>query len=222
MPDLFKLFMSKYFKLILIVACLQIPIANAQVTKTPVKKASVTNGKTMSPGKHYAYETLPGDALKARVYTLDNGLKVYLSVYKDEPRFQSMIGVKAGSKTDPKDATGLAHYLEHMLFKGTNKFGTLDYSKEKPLLDSIFNLYDVYGQTKDSLQRIAIYHRIDSVSNVASHFAIANEYDKMMNTLGVTGTNAFTSVEQTVYVDDVPSNQLQNFISIEAERFRNP
>ncbi len=210
--------MSKYFKFIIAaVFSFSVLTSYSQEKKTPVAKT-----KTISKGKQYTYESIPGDPLKARIYTLQNGLKVYLSVYKDEPRFQSMIGVKAGSKTDPANATGLAHYLEHMLFKGTDKYGTLDYGKEKPLLDTINNLYDIYGQTIDSMQRLTIYHRIDSVSNEASKYAIANEFDKMMNTLGVSGTNAFTSVEQTVYVNDVPANQLDNFIAIEAERFRNP
>ena len=83
------------------------------------------------PVRAYEYNSIPNDPLKARMYTLKNGLKVYLSVYKDGPRFQSMIGVKAGSKTDPADATGLAHYLEHMLFKGTDQYGTKDYAREK-------------------------------------------------------------------------------------------
>ncbi len=210
--------MSRYFKFIVTAAfTFSVLISYSQVKKTPVAKS-----KTISKSSQYTYESIPGDPLKARIYTLQNGLKVYLSVYKDEPRFQSMIGVKAGSKTDPSDATGLAHYLEHMLFKGTDKFGTIDYSKEKPLLDTINNLYDTYGQTIDSMQRLSIYHRIDSVSNEASKYAIASEFDKMMNTLGVSGTNAFTSVEQTVYINDVPANQLNNFIAIEAERFRNP
>jgi predicted Zn-dependent peptidase len=126
------------------------------------------------------YDTIPGDPLKARVYTLDNGLKVYLSVYKDEPRFQSMIAVKAGSKHDPADHTGLAHYLEHMLFKGTDVYGTQDFAKEAPLLDTIFNLYERYGATSDSAQRAKIYHQIDSVSGVAATYAIPNEFDKMM------------------------------------------
>lgn len=172
--------------------------------------------------KTYTYDTIPGDPLRARIYTLDNGLKVYLSVYKDEPRFQSFIGVKAGSKNDPSDHTGLAHYLEHMLFKGTDKYGTNDYAKEAPLLDTIFNLYDRYGATTDSMKRVSIYHQIDSVSGVAANYAIANEFDKMMAGIGVTGVNAYTSVEQTVYQNDVPSNQLENFLNIEAERFRHP
>ncbi|MBK7964464.1 MAG: insulinase family protein [Bacteroidetes bacterium] len=166
------------------------------------------------------YDTIPGDPLKAIIYNLENGLTVYLSVYKDEPRFQSMIGIKSGSKQDPADHTGLAHYLEHLLFKGTDVFGTSDYSKEKPLLDTIVSLYEQYGASKDSLQRKKIYHQIDSVSNEASKYAIPNEFDKMMEGLGVTQVNAYTSNEQTVYINNVPSNQLENFLTIEAERFR--
>ena len=170
----------------------------------------------------YPYDSIPGDPLKARIYTLENGLKVYLSVYKDEPRFQSMIAVKAGSKNDPPDHTGLAHYLEHMLFKGTDVYGTFNYAKEAPLLDTIFNLYERYGSTKDSLARVKIYHMIDSVSGVASQYAVPNEFDKMMAGMGVSGVNAYTSNEQTVYINNVPTNQLENFLTVEAERFRKP
>lgn len=175
-----------------------------------------------TPAGSIAYDSIPGDPLHARIYTLENGLKVYLSVYRDEPRFQSMIGVKAGSKHDPAEYTGLAHYLEHMLFKGTNVYGTLDYTKEAPLLDTIFALYDRYGATDDSLQRATIYRQIDSVSAIASRYAIANEFDKMMASMGVSGVNAYTSNERTVYINNVPSNQLENFLTVESERFRNP
>ncbi len=166
------------------------------------------------------YDTIAGDPLKARIYTLENGLKVYLSVYKDEPRFQSMIGVKSGSKQDPSDHTGLAHYLEHLLFKGTDVYGTNDYAKEKLLLDTIVSLYEQYGALKDSTLRKRMYHKIDSISGEAAKFAIPNEFDKMMEGLGVTQVNAYTSNEQTVYINNVPSNQLENFLTVEAERFR--
>lgn len=166
------------------------------------------------------YDTVAGDPLKARIYSLENGLKVYLSVYKDEPRFQSMIGIRAGSKQDPAEHTGLAHYLEHLLFKGTDVFGTNDYAKEKPLLDTIVSLYEQYGGLKDSTKRKQMYHKIDSISGEAAKFAIPNEFDKMMEGLGVTQVNAYTSNEQTVYINNVPSNQLENFLTVEAERFR--
>lgn len=170
------------------------------------------------------FETAQNDPLNAQIYTLDNGLKVYLSVYKDAPRVQTYIAVRAGSKNDPSDATGLAHYLEHMLFKGTDKYGSLDYEKESVLLDQIEALYEEYRQVpmEDESNRNRIWAQIDSVSGEAAKFAIANEYDKMISGIGAKGTNAYTSAESTVYVNDIPSNQLEKWLAIEAERFRMP
>lgn len=181
----------------------------------------VSQVKTVTEGK-YTYQIVENDPTKTRMYKLDNGLIVYLTVYKNEPRIQTSIPVKTGSKMDPHDATGLAHYLEHMLFKGTDQFGSKDYSKEKPLVDEIIDLYEKYRGTKDEKKRKQIYRQIDSVSGLAAKYAIANEYDKMMSIIGAKGTNAYTSVEQTVYINDIPSNQLEKWIKIEAERFRNP
>ena len=143
-----------------------------------------------------------------------------MSVYKNAPRIQTYIAVRAGSKNDPSTATGLAHYLEHMVFKGSDKFGTKDFAKESVEIQKIENLYEVYRQTKDESKRKAIYHQIDSISGVAAKFAIANEYDKMLAGIGGQGTNAYTSFDQTVYVNDIPSNQLENWLKIEAERYR--
>ena len=171
--------------------------------------------------KQYVYKTVSDDPLKARIYTLDNGLTVYMTVYKDAPRIQTFVAVKAGSKNDPSDATGLAHYFEHLMFKGTKNFGTTDYSKEEPFLNQIENLFEVYRGTKDSLKRLSIYHSIDSVSTLASQYAIPNEYDKLVSYIGATGTNAYTSYDQTVFVNDIPSNQLKNWLEIESDRFKN-
>ncbi len=168
------------------------------------------------------FETVPNDPLNARIYTLQNGMKVYLSVYKNAPRIQTYIAVKAGSKNDPANATGLAHYLEHMVFKGTDVFGTKDFKAESAEIKKIEELYEVYRNTKDEAQRSRIYHQIDSVSGVAAKYAIANEYDKMLAGIGADGTNAFTSFDQTVYVNDIPANQIGNWLKIEAERFRKP
>ncbi|HEY4650577.1 MAG TPA: insulinase family protein [Pontibacter sp.] len=172
-----------------------------------------------STQKEYKYETVPGDPLNARVYTLDNGLKVYLTDYEDAPRIQTYIAVRAGSKNDPADATGLAHYLEHMVFKGTSKLGTQNWEKEKVELAKIEALYEKYRATKDEAARKKIYHQIDSVSGVAATYAVANEYDKIVGAIGAEGTNAYTSVEQTVYTNDIPSNQLDRWLELEAERF---
>ncbi len=172
--------------------------------------------------KIYNYDKAINDPLNARIYKLDNGLTVYMTVYKNAPRIQTYIATRAGSKNDPKDATGLAHYLEHMLFKGTDKYGTKDYEKEKVELDKIEALFEEYRKTTDEAKRKTTYHKIDSISGYASTFAIANEYDKMLSNIGAKGTNAYTWLEQTVYVNDIPSNQLDKWTTIEAERFRNP
>jgi predicted Zn-dependent peptidase len=172
--------------------------------------------------KVYRYESVPGDPLNVRIYTLDNGLKVYLTVYKDAPRIQTAIAVRTGSKNDPSDNTGLSHYLEHIMFKGTDEFGTKDYVKEKPLLDQIEYKFEVYKKTTDTITRKKIYHEIDSLSGIASTYAIANEYDKLLSVIGAKGTNAFTSFEETVYINDIPSNKISQWLQIEQERFKDP
>lgn len=177
----------------------------------------ITDSKNVQP-----YEYVANDPLNTRIYTLSNGMKVYLSVYKNAPRIQTYIAVKAGSKNDPATATGLAHYLEHMVFKGTDVYGTKDAQKEMAEIKKIEDLYEVYRNTKDETRRRSIYHQIDSISGVAAKYAIANEYDKMLATIGADGTNAFTSFDQTVYVNDIPANQVDNWLKIEAERFRKP
>ncbi len=172
-------------------------------------------------GSSIPYESVPNDPMKARIYTLDNGLKVYLTVNKETPRIQTYIAVRVGGKNDPAETTGLAHYFEHLMFKGTTHFGTTNYETEKPMLDEIERLFEVYRTTTDEAQRKAIYHQIDSVSYEASKLAIPNEYDKLMASIGATGTNAYTWFDQTVYVEDIPSNEIDRWAQIQADRFQN-
>ena len=167
------------------------------------------------------YQTVPNDPLNARIYTLDNGLKVYMTVNKDAPRIQTYIAVRAGGKNDPADNTGLSHYLEHMMFKGSEQFGTRDYEAEKPMLEEIDSLFEVYRTIKDEAERRAFYHKIDSISYEASKLAIPNEYDKLMSIIGSEGTNAYTSNDVTCYVEEIPSNQIDAWARIEADRFKN-
>jgi predicted Zn-dependent peptidase len=166
-----------------------------------------------------AYETVENDPTGLRLYTLENGLKVYLSKNMDEPKIQTYIAVRAGSNYDPKESTGLAHYLEHMVFKGTHKIGTADWEKEKLYLDKISNLYEQHRTEKDLEKKKEIYKEIDKVSLEASNFSIANEYDKMTASLGATGTNAYTWFEQTVYTNKIPANEFDKWITVESERF---
>jgi len=167
----------------------------------------------------YKYETVTNDPTGLRLYTLENGLKVYLSKNNDEPKIQTYIAVRAGSNYDPKEATGLAHYLEHMVFKGTDEFGTADWEKEKEQLTKISDLYEEHKTEKDSEKKKEIYKKIDSVSLVASNFSIANEYDKVTASIGAEGTNAHTWVEETVYHNKIPANELNKWLKLEGDRF---
>ena len=190
-----------------------------------MKKLFVILGLAMlsvsAQAKDYKYEVVEGDLMKTRIYTLDNGLKVYLSVNNEKPRIQTYIAVRTGSKNDPAETTGLAHYLEHLMFKGTNKFGTNNPVAEAPLLADIEQRYEAYRKLTDPEARRQAYHEIDSVSQLAAQYFIPNEYDKLMAAIGAEGTNAFTSNDVTCYTEDIPSNEIENWAKIQSERFQN-
>ena len=174
-----------------------------------------------APAREYKYTTVPGDMMQTRIYTLDNGLKVFLSVNPEKPRIQTYIAVRTGSKNDPAETTGLAHYLEHLMFKGTRQFGTTDPGAEEPLLDEIEQRYEAYRRLTDPEARRKAYHGIDSVSQAAAQYFIPNEYDKLMAAIGAEGTNAYTSNDVTCYTENIPSNEIDNWARIQADRFRN-
>jgi zinc protease len=204
----------KYIKpcvLILSLALLSSCTQNSTKEGYPIKTQEDANG--------FSYEMAENDPSGLRLYTLDNGLKVYLGKNEEDPKIQTLIAVRAGSTYDPADNTGLAHYLEHMVFKGTDDIGTSDYKAESKLLAEISDLYEVHKKEQDPEKKKIIYKQIDSVSYEASKLTIANEYDKMVGSLGAEGTNAFTSNEQTVYVNKIPSNELEKWLTVESERF---
>lgn len=167
----------------------------------------------------YLYKTITNDPLKTRIYTLENGLKVYLSVNKDEPRIQTLTGVHAGSTYDPVETTGLAHYFEHMMFKGTDEIAALDWEKEKILLQEISDMFEKRRETEDPKMKEVLYYKIDSLSYEAAKYVATNEYDKMASSIGAKGTNAGTSYDFTVYINNIPSNELEKWARLESERF---
>ncbi len=171
--------------------------------------------------KDYKFTTVEGDLMKTRIYTLDNGLKVYLSVNQEKPRIQTYVAVRTGSKNDPAETTGLAHYLEHLMFKGTKQFGTNNPEAEASLLGEIEKRYEAYRKLTDPEARKQAYHEIDSVSQLAAQYFIPNEYDKLMAAIGADGTNAFTSNDVTCYTEDIPSNEIENWAKIQSDRFQN-
>src|SRR3989475_2387052 len=164
----------------------------------------------------------PKDPMAVQIYEVDNGLRVYLTENHETPRFEAQIAVRAGSKNDPPESTGLAHYLEHMLFKGTTRIGTLDYEKEKPHLDRILELYEQHFHETDPEKRKAIYAEINRESQAAAPYEIPNEMDKLYKAMGEEGLNAHTYHEETVYQVNLPANRAEQWAIIESERFRHP
>lgn len=180
-----------------------------------------TDNLTNTSGK-VSFKTVKKDPLGVKMYTLSNGLRLFLSVNKAEPRIYTEIAVRAGSKHDPADTTGLAHYFEHMMFKGTDQLGSLDWAQEKMLLDRIEQRFEEHRREQDPEKKRQLYAEIDALSFEAAKFAAANEYDKLVSAMGAKGTNAYTWVEQTVYVNDIPSNEVERWFALESERFRRP
>lgn len=186
-------------------------LVSCQTTKYKTVESTDSNG--------YKYQTVTNDPFKARIYTLNNGLTVYLSRNTDQPRISTLIGVKAGSAYEDPNATGLAHYLEHMMFKGTSKIGAVNWEEEKVLLDKISDLFEQYRGTGEPAQKKLIYARIDSISQIAASYVATNEVDKMYKSIGDNMLNAGTSYESTVYMSEVPKNEIENWARIEKERF---
>ncbi len=162
------------------------------------------------------------DPTDVHVYELPNGLRVYISVNQEEPRFYSEIAVRVGGKNDPPDTTGLAHYLEHLMFKGSQQLGTVDYAAEKPLLDQITALYEEHFVEADPARRAEIYDRINALSSQAAQYAVPNEFDQLYSALGGSSMNAHTWREETVYKVELPNNRLEQWAMMESDRFANP
>jgi predicted Zn-dependent peptidase len=165
---------------------------------------------------------LPNDPMGVTIHRLSNGVTVYVSTDRAQPRFAAWIAVRAGSRMDPAASTGLAHYLEHMLFKGSRRLGTTDFDGEAPHLAKVAELYDALRGAPDDKARAALFEQIDAATQEQAKFAIPNELDQLYAGLGISGVNAFTSDEQTVYIADVPKNRLEAWAAVEAERFADP
>lgn len=162
------------------------------------------------------------DPLHVKQFVLENGLTVMLSENHNTPQIFGVIAVKAGGKNDPKEATGMAHYLEHMLFKGTKEMGTWDYEKEAVHLKEIEKLYEELGKTKDDKLRAEIQKKISAEAVEAGKYAIPNEMDRMLSEIGSTNVNAFTTEDFTAYHNAFPANKLEHWLKIYDHRFEQP
>lgn len=183
---------------------------------------NMLNAQTMSdsqfPGATFSMDS----PLKVKTTYLDNGLKVVMCEDHSMPKVYGAVYVHAGSKNDPADATGMAHYFEHIMFKGTDKIGTTNWAAEKVYLDSIDLMYDRLHETEDAEARAAIQQKINELSIASTEYAIPNEVDVILTKMGGTGLNAGTAYDQTMYFNYFPSNQIEKWMDVYAERFRYP
>lgn len=162
------------------------------------------------------------DPMDVTIHRLGNGMTVYISPERQAPRFTAWIAVRAGSRHDPPNSTGLAHYLEHMLFKGSDELGTIDGEAEGVHVAKVRDLYVKLREAKDPAARKALFAEIDAQTQAMAKYAIPNEFDRVMALMGAEGVNAYTSNDETVYMGDVPANRLAAWAALEAEQFHDP
>lgn len=160
------------------------------------------------------------NALKVKEYRLENGLTVWLNEDHSQPKVFGAVVMKAGAKDCPD--TGIAHYFEHMMFKGTDRIGTLDYESEKVLLDSIAMKYDELAMTEDTAARARLQKEINELSIRSSEYVIPNEFNRLINRFGGSGLNAATSYDATIYFNTFSPQYMVQWAEINSERLINP
>ena len=157
-----------------------------------------------------------------KTFQLRNGLTVFVWEDPTKDNVYGEVAVRTGSVNDPEQYTGLAHYLEHMMFKGTQKIGALDWEAEKPIYEQIIAKYDEMAQTEDQAARESIAKEINELTIKEAEVSVSNEFSSLVEGLGGSGLNAGTSYDYTVYYNSFPPNQIGKWLSLSSERFLGP
>ena len=159
-------------------------------------------------------------SLQVQELELSNGMKVWLNVDHSQPKVFGAVVVNAGSVDCPD--TGIAHYFEHIMFKGTDELGTIDYAAERVYLDSISMKYDELARTTDKKQREAIQHDINQLNIKASQYAIPNEFNRLTSKYGGSDLNAGTSYDFTFYHNTFSPQFIEQWCELNSHRLINP
>ena len=158
--------------------------------------------------------------LEVKELKLSNGMTVWLNEDHSQPKVFGAVVVKAGAKDCPN--SGIAHYFEHIMFKGTDRIGTTDYAAEKPWLDSISAQYDLLSQTKDETTRTRIQKHINELSIKAADYVIPNEYSRLISRYGGSSLNAGTGQDLTYYHNSFLPQFLEQWCWLNSERLMTP
>ncbi len=172
-------------------------------------------------------QEIPGATLPVQVDTLDNGLRVFVLPRPGAPTVSFVVQYRIGSVNEAPGETGIAHFLEHLFFKGTTSVGTRNFAAEVPLFvemdllqDSI--LVEEDQPHPDTLRIQELRGRIRALEDVASAFVTSNEFDAILTSNGARNLNAATTAEATIYFVELPSNRVRLWFPLEADRVLNP
>lgn len=158
--------------------------------------------------------------LQVQEMVLSNGMKVWLNVDHSQPKVFGAVVVNAGAVDCPD--TGIAHYFEHIMFKGTDDLGTVDYAAEKVYLDSISMKYDELSSTTDDKARKAIQQEINQLNIRASQYAIPNEFNRLITKYGGSDLNAGTSYDFTYYHNTFSPQFIEQWCELNSHRLIHP
>ena len=162
------------------------------------------------------------DAQELKSFKLPNGLSVFIWEDPSAPDIFGMVTVKAGGKDDPEKYTGLAHYLEHLMFKGNDKIGSLDWEKEKPFYEQIIAKYDEYAEAADPAKKEAISAEINQLTIESAKYSLIGDFMKLTQSMGGEDLNAGTSYDYTSYFNSFPPGEIYKWLELNSERLLNP
>ncbi len=158
-------------------------------------------------------------------FKLDNGMKFIVMENHDAPVVSFFTYADVGGANEPDGKTGVAHFLEHLAFKGTQRIGTTNYQAEAPLLDKLDKVADQLHQAKTQNKSADIpklEKEFEQLQAAANQYVKRNEFGQIVQQSGGVGINAATSTDSTVYFYSFPSNKLELWMSLESERFMEP
>jgi predicted Zn-dependent peptidase len=158
-------------------------------------------------------------------FSLDNGMKFIVLENHEAPVVSFVTYANVGGVDEPDGKTGVAHFLEHLAFKGTKEIGTTDYNAEAKLLAESDRLFDEIqaANTAGDIETVELLsEKFQKVQQEANKYVKQNEYGEIVDTAGGVGLNAVTSADYTSYFYSFPANKLELWMSLESERFLEP
>ena len=200
-----------------------IPVQSAQASALPSAHPRIISQADVSPSSIQPYLDKVTEAVTE--FTLPNGMKFIVLEQHDAPIASVMLYANVGASYEEDGKTGIAHYLEHLAFKGTTRIGTRDYAAERVVLDQLDSVFDqlIAAEAAGDEQRVtALTEQFAQLQEEAAAYVEQNKFGQIIEQSGGTGLNATTSADATRYFYNLPSNKIELWFSLESERFLDP